>query len=376
MSPLDRARLYLKNCPPCISGARGHDLFRQISCSVIHGFDLSESEASVVFDEWNRTCDPEWSDREVDHKIQEAFACEDIKGRPRGYLLKEGRVKVEFNPQNHKTTKPQLNPFRTTKAFNVAEWRVSSLALHGAEILSCLGDRSIAEIKAVSPSPLPDPNDQDENFEFYLALYEREPDLVWMGLVDDSGSEHHAKNFQVVDRWSNQGFPQGALFTTGCTFKPGTISRCKDQRSVVKFAIAESDRISEPLEGKSLEEIERIKEANYRRQCAIFFFLKDTLKLKIRMVVNTMGVSLHIWIDITGLSEDYARHLQTLLCGLHDGLEDFGPKKRRKYKGGMGCDPSTFRMSQPARLPGGIRPPNPTEGKAGGVQHIIYLDLK
>jgi hypothetical protein len=352
MTPLDRARAYLASTPGAIAGQGGHNHTFAVCCAVIHGFDLSESEASIAVDEWNRKCDPEWSEAELDHKISEAYGSTDIKGRPRGYLLRENQPVRKLVAK-----KPELNPPRTQPTFNVDNWRVETIANQGSEILAGLSDRSIDDIKACSPFPLP--QGPDENFESYLSIWGEEKNNIWIGHVEDSGSPAMLTYFQPPSRWANRGNPNGnKLWTAGCSFAKGAFSRSKENIVEQRFVIAESDRY------------------DYSRQAAIFFFLKETLKLPIKMVVNTMGVSLHIWIDITNLSKEYVANLQTLLCGLHNGLEEIEGKKRRKYRGGMGCDPATFRGSQPARLPGGERPADPQNGKQGGLQHIIYLDLK
>ncbi|AMV37383.1 phage/plasmid primase, P4 family [Planctomyces sp. SH-PL62] len=52
---------------------------------LIKGFDLGVEEARSILEEWNRSCDPPWSDRELDHKLKEADKAPD--DRPRGWLL-------------------------------------------------------------------------------------------------------------------------------------------------------------------------------------------------------------------------------------------------------------------------------------------------
>ena len=113
----------------------------------------------------------------------------------------------------------------------------------------------------------------------------------------------------------------------------------------------------------------------YERQCAIIKYL-ISIGLPIKMAVDTRGASLHAWLDIRGISIRYINRLCVFLCGIHDGLEPnpLAPgHSRRKFIGGMGCDPATFRGSQPARLPGATRPAEPEKGKAGGMQLIVYL---
>ncbi len=69
---VERARRYLAKCPPAVSGAGGHARTFGLFCHIIRGFDLSEAEAWQVLSEWNQGCDPPWSDKELEHKIDEA----------------------------------------------------------------------------------------------------------------------------------------------------------------------------------------------------------------------------------------------------------------------------------------------------------------
>ena len=72
-TPLERARAYLAQCDPAISGQHGHNQTFKIACKLLHGFHLS---AEIVFDlldhEYNPRCIPPWSKKELLHKVQEA----------------------------------------------------------------------------------------------------------------------------------------------------------------------------------------------------------------------------------------------------------------------------------------------------------------
>lgn len=80
-----RARAYLAKLPAAVSGAQGHTAtFNAVACVMI-GFDLSEQDAfDVIASDYNPRCSPEWSERELRHKI--ASVAERCK-RERGYLL-------------------------------------------------------------------------------------------------------------------------------------------------------------------------------------------------------------------------------------------------------------------------------------------------
>lgn len=69
---LDRVRKYLDKCPEAISGQRGHDRCFAVVRAVVHGFGLDEETAMSVLSNWNASCDPPWSEKELRHKIQDA----------------------------------------------------------------------------------------------------------------------------------------------------------------------------------------------------------------------------------------------------------------------------------------------------------------
>jgi len=84
-SAVDRARSYLDKIPGAVSGQRGHDTTFYVACRLVHGFALDPGTALDLLREWNRTCDPPWTERELAHKIRSAdrVSCD----RPRGFLL-------------------------------------------------------------------------------------------------------------------------------------------------------------------------------------------------------------------------------------------------------------------------------------------------
>jgi hypothetical protein len=81
-----RARAYLKTIPPAVAGQRGHDRTFYAANRLVRGFDLSPDQALPLLAEWNATCDPPWSERDLMRKIEGAAAA---KG-PRGFLLGAG----------------------------------------------------------------------------------------------------------------------------------------------------------------------------------------------------------------------------------------------------------------------------------------------
>lgn len=69
---IDRARKYLTRLPAAVSGQRGHDATFRAACVLVKGFALDRSEALALLSEWNQACQPPWSAREIEHKIDSA----------------------------------------------------------------------------------------------------------------------------------------------------------------------------------------------------------------------------------------------------------------------------------------------------------------
>lgn len=70
----DRARSYLSRVPGAVSGQGGHSRTLLVAEHLVRGFELDDGTALSLLCEWNRTCEPPWSRRELEHKIREARA--------------------------------------------------------------------------------------------------------------------------------------------------------------------------------------------------------------------------------------------------------------------------------------------------------------
>ena len=69
---LRRARAYVASVPPAVEGQGGDAHTFQLACKLVRGFALSESAAFDLLREWNQTCVPPWTDRELEEKIDGA----------------------------------------------------------------------------------------------------------------------------------------------------------------------------------------------------------------------------------------------------------------------------------------------------------------
>ena len=82
-SRLERARAYLGKVDPAIDGQGGDTHTYQVVCRVVRGFDLTDADACEVLSEWNATCQPPWTARELAAKVENArkYGEEPLGGR-------------------------------------------------------------------------------------------------------------------------------------------------------------------------------------------------------------------------------------------------------------------------------------------------------
>jgi hypothetical protein len=81
----NRAIAYLTSMPAAVSGSGGHSQTYAAATSLVHGFGLSIDTAfQILVDHYNPRCQPEWSERELRHKVEEA--AKRPHNRPFGWL--------------------------------------------------------------------------------------------------------------------------------------------------------------------------------------------------------------------------------------------------------------------------------------------------
>ncbi len=82
---LKRAAAYLDAMPPAISGQSGHNATYAAATAMVHGFDLdSDAAFGLLRDRYNSRCQPPWSEKELQHKVEDAAG--KPHNRPLGWL--------------------------------------------------------------------------------------------------------------------------------------------------------------------------------------------------------------------------------------------------------------------------------------------------
>lgn len=90
---IERARRYLANIH-AVSGNGGHTATFNAAMAAVKGFSLSPDAAMAVLKEWNEAnASPQWTERELAHKIREAAK----SPKPSGYLLANNRPEMALH---------------------------------------------------------------------------------------------------------------------------------------------------------------------------------------------------------------------------------------------------------------------------------------
>jgi hypothetical protein len=86
---VDRARKYLGKVPPATSGQSGHNQTFKVACILTQQFGLTKEEALPLFQEWNQTCQPPWSEKDLLHKLNDAADSEPLRRIPSRFQTDE-----------------------------------------------------------------------------------------------------------------------------------------------------------------------------------------------------------------------------------------------------------------------------------------------
>ncbi len=113
LSPYERAARYAAAMPPAIAGQQGHSQTFALAVALAHGFNLSEAETNALMVAYNLKCSPPWSDRELKHKVKDAYNTPHSK--PRGWLL-DDNTNLEPRKRSTVQTVTQSGKFKVNLA--------------------------------------------------------------------------------------------------------------------------------------------------------------------------------------------------------------------------------------------------------------------
>jgi hypothetical protein len=131
----ERAIRYVEATPGAISGANGHTQTFALTSTLVHGFCLDgEVALSILKTHYNPKCDPQWSDKELVHKIDSAIKSPPPK--PRGWLL-ESTERNQVRPArlpNRKVEPPKVDPLANINKF-IGDFRCEESDLIKSSVL-------------------------------------------------------------------------------------------------------------------------------------------------------------------------------------------------------------------------------------------------
>jgi hypothetical protein len=109
---VERARIYLASIPPAVSGQGGHNQTFHAACVLTQGFALDRGSALELLKEWNQSCQPPWTDHELEHKIDDALE----EPGERGNLLNSSGEEPKSN-SDCKADARTIDPSVAAKAY-------------------------------------------------------------------------------------------------------------------------------------------------------------------------------------------------------------------------------------------------------------------
>jgi len=108
MTTLERAALWLAKVPPAVSGQNGHSTTYTAAVGLVHGFQLGYGDAMTLLSEWNLSCQPPWSDKDLAHKLREAASRSHDK--PAGHLIQSTSMGMDLSRVTFKRPTPTSVP--------------------------------------------------------------------------------------------------------------------------------------------------------------------------------------------------------------------------------------------------------------------------
>lgn len=131
-SVVERARRYVSKMPSAVSGQGGHNATFSVACVLKLGFCLTDDEAFALLSEWNAGCQPPWSAKDLQHKIQSAGK----QDGPRGWL--KDVPQARWASVKLPTFKPAAEPPKSATLQSAAEEYLADL-VSGTRKLITLG---------------------------------------------------------------------------------------------------------------------------------------------------------------------------------------------------------------------------------------------
>jgi hypothetical protein len=124
-SPIEQARAYIAAIPGAVSEQGGHSAAYAVASRLVQDFNLPDDTALDLMQEWNATCSPPWTEKELRHKIEDARK-----------NIDPARVgsKLDGNHARHDDTRDVIERWAALRAFSPASVRAMGAKPDGASI--------------------------------------------------------------------------------------------------------------------------------------------------------------------------------------------------------------------------------------------------
>jgi Bifunctional DNA primase/polymerase, N-terminal len=141
---------YIARCPGAVSHQGGHSQTLCVASSLTLGYELSAGEAMPYMEIYNGKCEPPWSPKELEHKIDESIAKPPTK-HPRGYLLNDEPEVDEFDGKSEYEVKEHFDEVYLRTPSGDFPWPARKEAFHGiaGKIVKIATDNSELRPEAV-----------------------------------------------------------------------------------------------------------------------------------------------------------------------------------------------------------------------------------
>ena len=263
MTPHQRAALWLSKVPPAISGQSGHSTTYTAAVGLVHGFQLSEGDALALLANWNQSCQPPWTDRELIHKLREAASKSHSK--PAGHLLQSGSA-------------PSTAPFDITK------------------------------VSFKRPTPITPPDPQASEFRRFMQAAFAPTEVVCICDAVEEGRPVSAGSFIPIEEWIAR-FDDPAsrilsperegIFVRINPFKPNLYSGSDNDISAYRHVLVEFDDKPKPEQEK---------------------LFRDS-GLPITVLIDSGGKSIHAWVRVDAPSRKEWDARRDLIYSLIPGVD-------------------------------------------------------
>lgn len=304
---------------------------------LVHGFALSQAEASPIMAEYNLRCTPPWSERELLYKLNSAEKT--VHDKARGYLLEGDPLPSHVAASNTaRAAAPKPAPVYTPRKlacdFDPAKLRELAGKWRDLVNVEWLANRSICDVSEVGAT------------RFLELIYPEAARLARLGAV--GGPIEKVLTFSIYESQGQALWPDDPVPAAG-------------ERGVWYLA--------QPVDGKTYANSRTGKTSRRSRESvtAFRYLVLESDQADLR---DWLGLLVQLPLRIDAIYTSGGKSVHALVrvdCRTHQEWEDYvrAMMPTLNLLGMAGVDPKTLTSVRLTRLPGCLR--------AGKLQKLLYL---